>query len=96
MTDASDYGVGGYLHQTVDGVQQLVALVSKPFTVTQLKWTVIQKEAYAIYHCCTHLDRMLRDRHFVIETDYKNLMFLKTDSNAMVIRWWMAIQELDF
>ena len=23
-------------------------------------------------------------------------MFLKTDSNAMVIRWWMAIQELDF
>ena len=96
MTDASDYGVGGYLHQTVDGVQQLVALVSKAFTVTQLKWTVIQKEAYAIYHCCTHLDRMLRDRHFVIETDHKNLMFLKTDSNAMVIRWWMAIQELDF
>ena len=96
MTDASDYGVGGYLHQTVDGVQQLVALVSKAFTVTQLKWTVIQKEAYAIYHCCTHLDKILRDRHFVIETDHKNLMFLKTDSNAMVIRWWMAMQELDF
>ena len=96
MTDASDYGIGGYLHQTVDGVQQLVALVSKAFTVTQLKWTTIQKEAYAIYHCCTHLDRMLRDRHFVIETDHKNLMFLKHDSNPMVLRWWTAIQELDF
>ena len=96
MTDASDYGIGGYLHQTVDNVQQLVALVSKALTVTQLKWTVIQKEAYAIFYCCTQLDRLLRDRKFTIETDHKNLMFLKTDSNAMVIRWWMAIQELDF
>ena len=96
MTDASDYGIGGYLHQTVDGVQQLVALVSKAFTITQLKWSTIQKEAYAIFHCCTHLDRMLRDRFFLIETDHKNLMFLKHDSNAMVIRWWTAIQELDF
>ena len=39
---------------------------------------------------------MLRDRHFVIETDHKNLMFLKHDSNPMVLRWWTAIQELDF
>ena len=23
-------------------------------------------------------------------------MFIKTDSNPMVVRWWMAIQELDF
>ena len=96
MTDASDYGVGGYLHQTVEGEKQLVALVSKALTDTQLRWSVIQKEAYAIYYCCTHLDRMLRDRKFTIETDHKNLMFLKTDSNAMVIRWWMALQELDF
>lgn len=29
MTDASDYGIGGYLHQTVDNVQHLVALVNK-------------------------------------------------------------------
>ena len=28
-TDASDYGVGGYLFQTVDGVEQPVAFVSK-------------------------------------------------------------------
>ena len=28
-TDASDYGVGGYLFQTVDGIDQPVAFVSK-------------------------------------------------------------------
>ena len=35
MTDASDYGIGGYLYQEVDGTKQLVALVSKSFTRTQ-------------------------------------------------------------
>ena len=96
MTDASDYGVGGYLYQTVTNEKQLVALVSKTLSPTQLRWSVIQKEAYAIYICCDQLDRLLRDRKFTIETDHQNLMFIKTDSNPMVVRWWMALQELDF
>ena len=96
MTDASDYGVGGYLYQEIDGKQQLVALVSKALSPTQLRWSVIQKEAYGIFYCCTQLDSMLRDRKFTIQTDHKNLMFIKMDSNPMVVRWWMALQELDF
>ena len=96
MTDASDYGVGGYLYQEIDGQKQLVALVSKALTPTQLRWSVIQKEAYGIFFCCTQLDAMLRDRKFTIMTDHKNLMFIKHDSNPMVVRWWMALQELDF
>jgi hypothetical protein len=73
-----------------------VALVSKALSPTQLRWSVIQKEAYAIYFCCDQLDRLLRDRKFTIETDNQNLMLIKTDSNPMVVRWWMALQELDF
>ena len=48
MTDASDYGIGGYLYQEVDGTKQLVALVSKSLTKTQLKWSTIQKEALVL------------------------------------------------
>ena len=29
LTDASDYGIGGYLYQLVDGKEQPVAFVSK-------------------------------------------------------------------
>ena len=43
-TDASDYGVGGYLFQTVDGIDQPVAFVSKSLNKSQLRWLVIQKE----------------------------------------------------
>ena len=63
MTDASDYGVGGYLYQLIDDKKELVALVSTSVSATQLRWSVIQKEAYAIFYCCTYLDAMLRDRH---------------------------------
>ena len=49
MTDASDYGVGGYLYQLIDDKKELVALVSTSFSATQLRWSVIQKEAYAIF-----------------------------------------------
>jgi hypothetical protein len=96
MTDASDYGIGGYLYQEVDGEKQLVALVSKSLTKTQLKWSVIQKEAFALYYCCTYLDALLRDRKFTILTDHKNLTFLEKDKNEMVGRWRMALQELEY
>jgi hypothetical protein len=36
MTDASDYGIGGYLYQVINDTKQLIALFSKSLTQTQL------------------------------------------------------------
>jgi hypothetical protein len=96
MTDASDYGIGGHLFQTIKGTERTVAFVSKSLTETQLRWSVIQKEAYAIFFCVTHLSHLLRDRQFTIRTDHKNLTFMSMDSNAMVIRWNIALQEFNY
>ena len=63
-TDASDYGVGGYLFQVVDEIDHPVAFVSKSLSKTQLRWSVIQKEAYAIFYVMTYLQSLLRDRVF--------------------------------
>ena len=61
-TDASDNGVGGYLFQTVDGKDQPVAFVSKSLNKSQLRWSVIQKEAYRnIFSCMYFLESLLRD-----------------------------------
>ena len=73
-----------------------MAFVSKSFTEVQLRWSVIQKEAYAIFYCCTALDYLLRDRKFVIQTDHRNLIYLRKNTNSMVIRWDIALQELDY
>ena len=85
-TDASDYGVGGYLFQTVDGIDQPVAFVSKSLNKSQLRWLVIQKEAYGIFYSCMYLQSLLRDRLFTIRTDHRNLLFITEASNPMIVR----------
>ena len=47
-TDASDYGAGGYLFQTVDGIDQPIAFVSRSLNKSQLRWSVNQKESTSI------------------------------------------------
>ena len=92
-TDASDYGVGGYVFQTVDSEERPVAFVSKGFTKEQFRWSVPQKECYAIFFVLQKLDYLLRDVKFVLRTDHKNLTYLKTDIDPKVRRWKLAIQE---
>jgi RNase H-like domain found in reverse transcriptase len=95
-TDASDYGVGGYLFQLVDGKETPIAFDSKSINNAQLRWAVIQKEAYAIFFSCTYLQSLLCDRSFTIRTDHRNLLYIKNRSNPMIIRWLMALSEFSF
>jgi hypothetical protein len=95
-TDASDYGIGGYLFQIIDDVERPCAFISKSLVDSQLRWSTIQKEAYSIYYCCKELDYLLRDRPFILRTDHDNLRFIHDSSNQMIIRWFMALMELDF
>ena len=53
-TDASDYGVGAYLFQLVDGQETPVAFVSKSLNKAQLRWAVIQKRSIC-YLLCVHV-----------------------------------------
>ena len=93
-TDASDYGVGEYLFQTLDGLNQPIALVS--LISARLRWSVIQKKAYEIYYSCMYLESLLRDRPFIIRTGHRNLSFIKQTFNRMIVRWYMALSEFTF
>ena len=95
-TDASDYGIGGYLYQTIDLVDYPIAFISMSLSGPQTRWATIQKEAYAIFHCCMQLETLLQDRKFTILTDHKNLLYITSASNPMIVRWYMALSELDF
>ena len=54
LTDVSEYGIGEYLYQLVNGKELLIAFISKSLTGAQLRWSAIQKEAYAFYCFITH------------------------------------------
>ena len=68
LTNASDYGKGGYLYQLIDGKEQPVAFVCKSLSCPQLRWPTIQKEVFAVFYCITHLEYLLRDRKFYLMT----------------------------
>ena len=95
-TDASDFGIGGVLFQVVDTIWQPIAFIHKSLTPTQIRWSTIQKEAYAIFYCCTQLDYLIRDRTFTIYTDHLNITYMKQNPTSMVERWFIAMQELHF
>jgi transposase InsO family protein len=95
-TDASQYGIGGYLFQIVDGVQQPIAFISKTLNSTELRWSTPEKEGYAIFYSLMKLEHLLRDCHFTLRTDHKNLTFINTDFREKVKRWKLAIKHFDF
>ena len=100
-TDASEYGLGAYLFQivTVNGIQieRPVEFISKAFTPVQLRWSIPEKEAYAIFYAVRRWDHLLRDIYFVLRTDHKNLVYLnEKDASAKIKRWKLLIQEYNF
>ncbi|KAF0707151.1 hypothetical protein AaE_013747 [Aphanomyces astaci] len=85
-TDASHEFHGAVLTQVPTGQAQLpvgeqdhrpLAFVSGAFDKTQLRWSVTEKEAYAIIYAVKRLDYLLhRARGFTILTDHRNLAFI--------------------
>jgi hypothetical protein len=102
QTDASNYGIGAYLFQKMQNTNTLkleerpIAFLSKTLNKTQLKWSTYEKEAYAIYHSLMKWEHHLRDVHFTLQTDHKNLTYLNTEVKQKVQRWKLIIQEYDF
>ena len=95
-TDASNYGIGAYLFQEVDNVRHPISFISRQLNKTELKWSTIEKEAYSIFFAFQKLEHLIRDRHFTLRTDSKNLTFLNVDHREKVKRWKLAIQHFDF
>jgi len=95
-TDASEYGIGGYLCQVIDNIEQPIAFISKTLTKAEKKWSVYEKEAYAIFYALRKWEHYLQGVKFTLFTDHRNLTFLEKDPSPKVQRWRIAVQEYDF
>ena len=95
-TDASDFGIGSYVCQVVEGEEQPLAFMSKLLHDEQKRWDTFDKEAFAIFFSFKHFEYILRDEYFTVHTDHANLRFLHEGSSAKVRRWWTTMQEYRF
>jgi hypothetical protein len=96
-TDASEIGIGSYLCQrTKKHGEHPVEFYSKTLNHQEIKWTVFEKEAYAIYMSMKRWDYMLIGRPFTLVTDHRNLTFIGKDTSKKVLHWRLSIQEYMF
>ena len=80
--DASDYGWCATLcqRQTPHGAPKIISCVAKGFDETQLKWSAMERELYALWKGVLAHDKYLRGFFVYAYTDHKNSLF----SNALL------------
>ena len=99
-TDASDYAHGAYLCQVKkqeDGttVELPIRFLSGTFSGAQIRWSTIEKEAFAIYWALKKLDDLVGGVRFTIRTDHRNLLYLNNHGSRKVLQWKLDIQYYD-
>jgi len=96
-TDASDYAVSGVLSQTDEatGLERPIMFISKSLNDTQMRYTVTEKELYAIIHALEKFRPYIYGRQFHVYTDHRALIWLCGKRNPMsrLGRWSMQIAE---
>lgn len=97
QTDASDVGVAVLL-QYEDGVKKPVAYASKKLSKSQVNYSTIEKECYAIAWAVQKFQRYLYGQEFYLETDHQPLVYLSKSKvlNARLMRWALVLQPYRF
>lgn len=76
-TDASNTCIGACLTQRTDGNEEKpIYFLSHKLTPTQVKWSTIEKECFAIHYSLQKLDHYLHNAEFIIRTDHKPLQYI--------------------
>ncbi|GFV88989.1 retrovirus-related Pol polyprotein from transposon 17.6 [Trichonephila clavipes] len=92
--DASDYAIGGALHQGVDSELQPLAFFSRKLTSSEKSYSAYDRELLAIYSAIRHFRYMLEARDFTVFTDHKPLTYaFRQKSDKCSPR---QIRQLDF
>jgi transposase InsO family protein len=96
-TDASDYAIGAVLSQKdeISGIERPIYFLSKSLDDCQRKYTVTEKELYAIIYALEKFRPYIYGRQFTIHTDHRALLWLcgKKDVTGRLARWSLKISE---
>jgi transposase InsO family protein len=97
ITDASDYAIGGVLAQKdpVHQIERPVMFISKALSERESRYSVSEKELYAIIHALEKFRPYIFGRTFDCTTDHRALTWLcgKKNPSGRLGRWCNAINQ---
>jgi hypothetical protein len=95
LVDASQHAVGCCLLQRRDNVECPIAFASSKLTVTQSKWSTIEREAYAVIWALKKFRPWILFSRVTIHSDHNPLTYLTeaAPKSAKLTRWALALQE---
>ena len=65
QTDASDYGIGGYIYMVTNGQVRIIRFFSKALVGAQLNWSA-RDECYDIFYGARLFEDLLDNRYFIL------------------------------
>lgn len=98
-TDASDYGVGGLLTQTIDGVEHPIAYTSRTLTGSERNYSITEREALAVLVALEHWRCYLDNgKKFIVYTDHSALKWFLNLNNptGRLARWGVRLSAFNF
>ena len=98
-TDASGVAISAVLYQVIDGQPQPLAFGLRKLLSSQRdKWSVTQKEAYAVLVFAGEFHYYLVGRRFVLQLNHQALVsiFQNAMASLMIFRWALWIAPLNF
>ncbi|KAG6455309.1 hypothetical protein O3G_MSEX009130, partial [Manduca sexta] len=98
-TDASNFGVGGMLSQTIDGVEHPVAYMSRSLSGPERNYSVTERETLAVLIALEHWRCYLDNgKPFTVYTDHAAIKwFLSlTNPTGRLARWGVRLSAFNF
>ena len=95
QADASDTAIASCLVQEFDGEEHPIAFASAKLTASQVNWSTVEKEAYAIIHALKKFDSFIYGKPIQVVTDHNPLCYITeaAPDNPKLTRWKLGLQR---